>query len=139
MAEGAFDDIRKRPSRNDLARELGRSWAAWKDLTGALSGRFGPLTEDWRYAGDRWGWSLRLKRKDRTIVYLLPCRKFFRVTMVLGDKAVRKALASELPEEVVTAIKGAKKYPEGTALRFEVRFKKELPPVVRLVESKMST
>jgi hypothetical protein len=51
MAEGAFDDIRKRPSRDGLARELGRSWAAWKGLTGALSGRFGPLTEDWRYAG----------------------------------------------------------------------------------------
>ena len=139
MAEGAFVDSKKRPTSRDTARKLGRSWAAWQALIGWLSERYGPLTEEWRFTGEEWGWSLRAKRKTRTIIYLLPCRKHFRATLILGEKAVKKALQSELPELVVTEVRRAKKYPEGRVVRLEVRFKKELPAIMRLVEAKMST
>ncbi len=139
MAEGAFADSTRRPTARDLARELGRSWAAWQVLVGWLSERYAPLSEEWRFAGAQWGWSLRAKRKTRTIIYLLPCRKHFRVTLILGDKAVKQALRSELPEPVVTELRLAKRYPEGRVIRFEVRFKKQLPPIYRLVGAKMST
>ncbi len=82
---------------------------------------------------------MRVKRKKRTIIYLLPCRKYFRVTLILGEKAVKNVLQSELPEPVVTEIKRAKKYPEGRVVRFEIRFKKELPAIMHLADAKMST
>lgn len=139
MGEGAFGDSTRRPSSEDVARELGGSWKAWQALTGWLSDRFAPLTEEWRFMGAQWGWSLRVKRKKRTIIYLLPCQKYFRVTLILGDKAVKKVLQSDLPELVMTEIRRSKKYPEGRVVRFEIRFKKELPAIIRLVDAKMST
>jgi len=139
MAEGVFNDRTSEPTPADLARELGRSWAAWQALMSWLSERFLPLTEEWRYAGAEWGWSLRVKRKKRTIIYLLPCRKYFRVTLILGEKAVQRSQQSGLPQPVLEEIRDAKKYPEGRVVRFEIRLKKELPAILQLVEAKMST
>jgi hypothetical protein len=138
MAEGVFPDSTRKPVSAELERELGRSWQAWQALGDWLSERFSPLTEEWRYAGAQWGWSLRVKRKKRTILYLLPCRKYFRVTLILGEKAVQKAQRLELPEPVLVQIRDAKKYPEGRVLRFEIRFKRELPAIEQLVGAKMS-
>jgi hypothetical protein len=89
--------------------------------------------------GAEWGWSLRVKRKKRTIIYLLPCRKYFRATLILGDKAVRRSRRSRLPEPVLAGLRAAKKYPEGRVVRFEIRFKRELPAIMQLVEAKMAT
>ena len=139
MAEGAFGDSGCRPSSEDVARALGRSSAAWRDLASWLSERFDPLSEEWRYSGEQWGWSKRVKRRKRTVLYLLPCRKHFRVTLVLGEKAVKKALLGELPDGLAAEIEGAKRYPEGRVLRLEVRARKDLEAVVALAESKMST
>jgi len=36
-------------------------------------------------------------------------------------------------------ISHAKKYPEGRVVRFDIRFKKELPAIMRLADAKMST
>ena len=139
MAEGAFDDPKRRPTSSDIESELGRSWSAWHTLTSWLSEHFSPLTDEWRFTGEQWGWSWRIKRKKRTIIYLLPCRKYFRVTLILGDKAVKKALQSPLPDSLVKEISLAKKYPEGRVLRFEIRSKKDLPSLLHLVNAKMST
>jgi hypothetical protein len=139
MAEGAFDDPKRKPISTDIERELGRSWLAWNSLTSWLSEDFSSLTDEWRFTGEQCGWSLRIKRKKRTIIYLLPCRKYFRVTLILGDKAVKKALQSALPNSLVKEIRLAKKYPEGRVLRFEIRFKEELPTLMQLVDAKMST
>lgn len=139
MEEGVFGVSTRRPTSEDVARELGRSWAAWQTLMSGLSDRFPPLTEEWKFAGAHGGWSLKVKRKKRTVIYLRPCRKYFRVALILGDKAVKKALQSELPKPVVTEVRRAKKYPEGRVLRFEIRFKKELSAIMHLAEAKMST
>ena len=123
----------------DVARALGRSWAAWHALVGWLSEHYAPLSEEWKFAGAQWGWSLRAKRRKRTIVYLLPCRKYFRVTLILGDKAVNLLRQSGLPQPISTEIRQAKRYPEGRVVRFTIRFKNQLPPIMQLVEAKMST
>ena len=61
------------------------------------------------------------------------------MTLILGDKPVKKVVHSELPEQVVKEITRAKKYPEGRVVRFEIRFKKELLTMMHLVGAKMST
>lgn len=60
--------------------------------------------------------SLRLKRKDRVILYLAPSEGWFLASLVLGARAMEAARAARLP-----GLDDAKKYPEGTAIRIEVR------------------
>lgn len=138
MALSIFDDKTRKPKPAELWEALGRSSAAWQALTEWLAEQYDPLTEDWNFAGRQWGWSLRLKRIKRTVLYLTPGDKRFRVGLVLGDKAVAVALKTKLPAEIVKQIKTARKYAEGRGIRLDIRFKKDLAPVKLLAEAKMA-
>ena len=139
MALSAFDDKTKRPKKEQLQRELGRSYSLWRSLTEWLAERFDPLDEEWVFYTQKWGWSLKLVYKKRTVLYLTPCNKHFLVGFILGERAVSAALGADLPEDMVDRIKTAKKYIEGRAVRLEVRYKKDLPILKRIAEAKMAT
>jgi hypothetical protein len=138
MALSVFEDKNKSPSTKKLFQELGRSAAVWQDLIEWLAENFDPLHQEWVFYAQKWGWSLKVRHKKRTVLYMTPGRKQFQVGFMLGGKAASCALKMNLPKEVVDTIKSAKKYVEGRAVRLEVRFKKDLPAIRKIVEAKMS-
>ena len=101
MALSAFDDKASEPGADELRRTLGRSGARWDELIEHLATKQAPLDTGWTYAGANWGWSLRLKRKKRTILYLTPRDRHFLVGFALGEKAVAAAHEAGLPEDVL--------------------------------------
>lgn len=94
--------------------------------------------EEWTSYSPRYGWSLRLKRKKRNIVYLAPCIDCFRVAFILGDKAVAAALHSDLPRRVLVELEQARRYAEGTGVRLIVRQERDLAAVRKLVQIKLA-
>jgi hypothetical protein len=138
MALSAFDDRSKSPEAVELERVLGRSGDRWNELRAHLAAEFPPLEETWTFAGAKWGWSLRLRRKKRTILYLTPCWRCFQVGFALGEKAVQAARASTLPNAVLAVIDAAQRYAEGRAVRLEVRTKHDLESVKTLAAVKMA-
>jgi len=137
MALSAFDDKAHPPSAIDLEAVLGRASARWDELKTHLSSAYDPLGEHWNFAGEKWGWSLRLKQKKRTLIYLTPRKKHFLAGFVLGEKAVRAARASDLPAAVLEVIDRAPKYAEGRGFRLEVRTKSDVESVKKLAAVKM--
>jgi hypothetical protein len=138
MALSVFDDKSKTPSPERLREELGRTSGHWDDLVGYLASRYDPLDETWSYSGSKWGWALRLRQKKRTLLYMTPRRGHFLVGFALGEKAVRAARSSGLPERVLSAIAEAPKYAEGRGVRLEIRNKRDLDGVKRLAVIKMA-
>lgn len=138
MALSAFDDKSNKPRAEDLKRMLGRTSAHWDELTSHIAAKLAPLDETWMFSGTAWGWSLRLKQKKRTVLYMTPCKRHFLVGFVLGEKAVKAAHESSLPDAVLTAIDGAKKYVEGRAVRLEIRKKSDLQVAKKLAAIKMA-
>ncbi len=132
----AFIGRKTQPSAKDLAATLGDSLAAWKDLTVWLTGK-GISTKEWHSISPKYGWALRPKLKSRNILYMAPCAGCFRVSLVLGDRAVAAARASDLPKAVLKEIAGARRYAEGTGVRLLVKTAEDLPPVRTLVEIKL--
>jgi hypothetical protein len=139
MALSVFNDKERKPQEKELWQALGRSSSAWQALTNWIGEQYAPLAEEWVCHSEKWGWSLRLKHKKRTVLYLTPSEKHFLVGFVLGDKAVASALKMNLPKDVAKKIKTAKRYIEGRAIRLEVRQKKDLEAVKQLAEAKMAT
>jgi hypothetical protein len=139
MALSAFDDKLKKPGAGDLKRMLGRTSAHWANLKTHIAAEYAPLDETWNFAGANWGWSLRLKRKKRTVLYMTPCKGHFLVGFVLGEKVVRTAHDSSLPDSILTVIDDAKKYAEGRGIRIEIRNKKNLEITKKLAAIKMAT
>jgi hypothetical protein len=138
VALSAFDDKSKKPGAGDLEKMLRRTSAHWNDLKTHFAAEYPPLDETWNFAGAKWGWSLRLRQKKRAVLHMTPCQGYFLVGFALGEKAVKAAHDSRLPDSVLTVIDEAPKYAEGRGVRIEVRNKKDREIVKRLAGIKMA-
>jgi len=138
MALSAFDDKTKKPGAAELNRRLGRTNVHWDELTTHIASEYAPLDERWNFSGAKWGWSLRLKQKKRTVLYMTPGKKQFLVGFVLGERAVKAARDSSLPDSILTVIDNARKYAEGRGVRIEIRNKKDLEIAKKLATIKMA-
>ena len=139
MLPNAFIGKAGKPSDEELAAELGRSAKTlWDQLLSELAGQYNINIAEWHSYSRKAGWALRLKFRERTIVYLLPSKGSFRASFALGDKAIAAARASKLPKKVLTIIDEARKYAEGTAVRLEVTNAKDVEAVKLLAVIKLA-
>lgn len=133
-----FGDKSACPTRTDLQHALGPAGALWDDLVAHIGQAYGPIGEQWSFSGARFGWSLRLKKGDRIILYLIPQAGRFLAGIVLGAKAVAAAQDADLPSSILRAIAEAPKYAEGTGLRLPVAAPSDLQPIQQLAAFKMA-
>jgi len=139
MAFSFFDDKEHQPEDSDLVEALAETQRYWDALTSILAENFQPLSADWGFSGKKWGWSLRVKQKARTILYMTPRGGYFVVGFALGQKAADAAHATDLPRSVLELIDASPKYAEGRGVRLEVRTEDDLRSVTRLAEVKMES
>jgi hypothetical protein len=113
--------------------------AIWDDLLAGLAKDHGAEGREWKsYSPKKWGWSLRVLRKKRTIVWLSPGVGGFNVLFILGEKAMVAARAAKLPKTVAHALETAPKYPEGTGVRLVVKSPRSLPALRKLAAIKVA-
>ncbi len=132
-----------RPGRASLGHRaltemLGRASALWERLHARLAAEFGPLTEKWTFSKTTNRWSVQLKRKQRTVVYLIPRDGHVLAAFALGERACAAARDGGLPATVLAVIDGATRYPEGRAVRLEVRSGSDVDNVLKVAAIKMA-
>jgi hypothetical protein len=108
------------PREEDLASELGAAEDIWNAIIALVARKFGSIDKEWRSSKASFGWMCLLRHKKRTLLYLTPEKERVRVAIVLGERAVALALASELPEGIKALIREARPYAEGRGIRFPV-------------------
>src|ERR1035437_6387990 len=138
MLPNAFIGNAEKPTGEELAAELGPAQALWDQLVTGLAQEYGVAVQEWNSYSRKAGWSLRLKRGERNIVYLSPGRGCFMASFALGDRAVRAARESALPKPVLQIIESAKRYAEGTAVRLEVSGPRDIAAVKKLAAIKLA-
>ena len=134
----AFIGKTKKPTEEELAAELGPAKAVWDLFIAGLAQENGVNVREWNSYSPKAGWSLRLKRKKRTIVWLAPCQACFRVAFILGDKAMKAARECALPRRVMKILEEAPKYAEGSGVRIQVKSAKDIPALKKLAEIKLA-
>lgn len=138
MVANAFVGSTAPPSDEDLSAALGAARAPWDRLVADLAAAHGVEGQEWSSYSRKAGWSMKLKRGDRVIVYLSPCRGCFLASFALGEKAIAAARASRLPDRVLSLLDGAKRYAEGAAVRIEVKGARDLGPVKKIAAAKIA-
>lgn len=133
----AFAGKSAQPTETELAAELGPAKAVWDRLLAELAQECGLVEREWNSYSPKAGWSLRLKRGGRNIVYLTPGHGCFMASFALGDKAVAVAHESKLPKAVLQIIGSARRYAEGTAVRMEVGGPRDIAAVKKLAAIKL--
>lgn len=133
----AFCGWEEAPSERELTEALGPCRALWDELLAQLADELDLTSREWGTSSPKLGWSLRIKRGDRIIVYLAPLHNRFRASFALGDRAVQAALNSNLSAAANQLIRKAKNYAEGTAVRIDVGKPDDLVTVRKLAEAKL--
>jgi hypothetical protein len=136
VALSGFTDKSHQPTGRDLRSILGKSYPAWVRLIELVSDRISPISQVWGFTSASTGWGLRLKRKDRVILYMTPREDHFLVSFALGEKAVAAARTRKLPANILKAIESAPNYAEGRGVRLEVRQAREVSALAILAEIK---
>lgn len=133
----AFGDKGAPPTENELFRTLAGAAPLWRSLVARVTATCPKVTEQWNFAGAKFGWSMRLRSKDRIVLYLIPQAGQVLVGIVLGPRAVAAAADADLPAAVRTALAAAPRYAEGTGVRLPVSSPEGLPAIFTLVALKV--
>ncbi len=137
MRTNAFIDKPTKPSDAQLATVLGPSKELWDRLLVELAEEYDVKVKEWKSYSRKSGWTLRLLRKKRAIVYLSPCDEGFYASFALGDRAVQAALKCRLPKRVICIIEQATRYVEGTQVQLDVIKPKDVDVVKQLAAIKI--
>ena len=113
----AFPDEKSVPAESDLPGALGRSFGPLSKVLVRLRAAHPDVAPEWKYS-PRSGWHLIFSRKKRRLFYLIPSRGDFRLSLILGDKAIAGLQAGPCAKQVPALLNEAKRYPEGTAFSF---------------------
>jgi hypothetical protein len=127
------------PTHAEVAETLGPKVKLWDEFIQWMSEKEGISDQEWKgVVVKKYGWSLRLKKKGRNIVYLSPGAGCFMTSFVLSDKALDEAKHAHLPKAVQDALATAPRYPEGNGLRFLVRRSGDLAAIRKIAAIKVA-
>jgi hypothetical protein len=138
MALSVFEDQAQRPIPSDLKDVLGQAAGLWSQLVSRVAQNHPPIAELWHFGGSKYGWSLRLKRRDRIVLYLIPQRGHFLVGLVLGEKALEVIKKQDLPPDILAAVASSPRYGEGTGVRLPVATSRDVRAVEKMTTAKMA-
>ena len=136
MPLSALTDKSNEPTDDDLRDVLGKSYEVWTHLIDAVAEQIGPTSATWGFTSKSTGWGLRLRQKDRVILYMTPQTGKFLVSFALGERAVAAAKVVGLPSTLLEAIDAAPRYAEGRGVRIEVSGKRQVSGLATLVKIK---
>jgi hypothetical protein len=137
QVENAFIGRTILPTPQEVAAALGSTAELWTQLVDWLAEQ-GVADQEWKSSSVKYGWSLRLKLKKRTIVYLAPCDGCFLVSFALGDRAITAARQGDLSKSTLKLLDEAPRYAEGTGMRLMVKAQKDLAAIRKLALIKLA-
>lgn len=137
METSIFTDKTQLPDDTILREVLGNMYSTWIEIRDFVFGMYPEAIEEWNFPGLKYGWSYRIKDKKRAIIYLLPRKNYFLVAFVFGAKATSAALASHIDGEIKNTIETAEVYAEGRGFRIEIRNRKTVEDIKKLIVFKL--
>ena len=138
MDTSIFDDKNVAPWESTLKETLGDNYVFWKTIRDYVYQKYPNAIEEWKFPGEKYGWSFWIKDKKRVIIYLLPRDKYFKISMIFGKKAKEKILLTDISAEIKEMLVAAKVYAEGCGIRFDVRDESLLNDIRKLIDIKLA-
>jgi hypothetical protein len=125
-----FDQKKVTPDESRLKKALGELYSAYKEVLNLTEA----FDHEWKYYGKKHGWQLKVVRKGKALVYLIPQERSFRIGCAVRENEKERLLNSSLPPQTKEELATAKKYPEGYPLRLEIKSKTDMRTVRVVIE-----
>lgn len=137
MPISVFIDKESIPTEKELQEILGDTYSIWTTIRSEALKLENFEKEGWHFSGQKHGWNYRISDKKRVLIYLLPRKGYFKVAFVFGEKAVEKIKESAINPKIIEELLAAKKYAEGRGIRIDVKEKRVLKDILKLLEIKV--
>jgi hypothetical protein len=127
------------PDEKALSIDLGDSKAHLDRIASVIESEFGDFHKEWKFYNAKSGWILKMFSKKRNVLFVIPGEGVFRIAITFGQKAADEVMTAEFPDALKEELRKATKYAEGRTIQLEVRTKKQLEVVLKLIRIKLTT
>ena len=132
MAESIFGEKVNIPNEEMLNIALEESKALWDKMISISDG-----IGEWKFYSKTAGWTYPVKKKKRTLFYMMPKEGYFQLIFVYGERAVEVAKSIGLPKQVLNNLLQAKPYVEGRLLNIGISSDIDLNTAQKLLQLKL--
>lgn len=136
MDTSIFINKDKAPSETDLKKALGNNYETWVSIKDYVFKNCSGTFDEWNFS--KYGWNYRIKDKKRAIIYMMPYDNCFKASFVLGEKATKEILLSNVSSSIKKIISSTKVYAEGRGVRIDVKDKNTLKDIIQIADIKIS-
>jgi hypothetical protein len=137
MESSVFTDKSIQPDNERLSQILGEKGKFWQAIKQHIKEKHGDTTKEWKFYSAKSGWTLKTLLKKRNLFFFTPLDGYFRVGFVFGDKAVAAVEQSDLPYDIKTELKNARKYAEGRGIAIVIKNQADVETVKKLIDIKV--
>ena len=137
MEISVFTDKTIQPDNDRLAQAMGKKGKFWETIKQHIKEKHGDTREEWKFYSAKYGWTLKTLLKKRNLFFLTPLNGNFRIGFVFGNKAVDAVTQSDLPGDIKTELKNARKYAEGRGFVIVVKNQDDVENVIKLIDIKV--
>jgi hypothetical protein len=134
--ESALTNEHRPPHEEDLRHSLAGCYPVFESFIERVVEVFPGIAVEWRYS-QQTGWYSFFVFRKRRLFYFLPKHRDFRLTVVLGDRALVEFIQSPFAADAQPMLRAARHFPEGTAVSLD---KKHFDPdvAIALLRSKLA-
>lgn len=119
------------PTAKDVKQLLGTSYVLFEKLLADHP----DLRPEWKYYGQKYGWSLKLFEKKRNLCFIA-ARDGLHVAFMFGDRQYEQVMKSQVPAGVKQQLAEAKRYMEGRGVNLLIEKSEDLETVEQLLALK---
>jgi hypothetical protein len=136
MAISIFSDKTEMPNSSMVAVALADAYALWDELQEHVKTQYPNVVEEWKHYGKTAGWCFKLISKKRNLLFLIPLNGYFRIRIVLSEKAAICSENTKIPNEIKKAIQTATSYAEGRSIDIDINRREQLKTIKNLLKIK---
>ena len=136
MAVSILVDKAAVPDGDMVTSVLAGNYPLWEELVNHVHANYPSVAEEWKHYGKASGWTYKLLSKKRNLLFFVPLDGYFRVRLVLGEKAAACAETADSPDEIKQAIRDATPYTEGRSIDIDITRHEQLETVMKLIKIK---
>ncbi|MCF8241975.1 MAG: DUF3788 domain-containing protein [Melioribacteraceae bacterium] len=125
-----FTDKENIPGESDLKETLGKTYSLFSELRDLTAIH----NSEWKYYNKKSGWIYKVNGPKKAVCYVSFYEKHFMIGLLVNEKEKEILLNSKVDEIAKDTLNDARKYPEGYALRFNIRLKSNLNIVLSVLK-----
>ena len=127
----------EKPSREEIVKTIGKNSSLWLELHNYIEDNY-DFTPELVFFTKKHGWSLRYRKRGKTLCYFFPEKGAFSVLLVLGKKESEKVdlIKNKLNTNVKSVFENTEQLHDGRWLWIRALTKKDIKSIITLLEAK---